>query len=205
MTQKSALRIGITGGMGCGKSIVSRIFHTLGIPVYDADSRAKWLMNHDPVLKDKIREAFGEESYSEDGSFNRNYITTYVFRDEEKVKQMNSLVHPQVGIDYKNWQQEYAASPYTLREAALLFEANVYKDLDAVIVVTAPLELRIQRILQRDPHRTEADTRSIIAKQMPEDEKARRADHLIKNDETKLIIPQVLELHALFTKRYLDS
>jgi dephospho-CoA kinase len=198
MSPQLPRRIGITGGMGCGKSIVSRIFGVLGIPLYDADSRAKWLMNHDPVLKENIRKAFGEESYVSDGSLNRVYITAHVFRDESRVKIMNSLVHPRVGVDYQIWQEQHLHVPYTLREAALLFEANAYQDLHAVIVVTAPLELRIQRILQRDPHRTKADTLAIIAKQMPEEEKISRANYLIHNDESQLVIPQVLRLHETF-------
>ncbi len=199
MVQKSPLRIGITGGMGCGKSIVSRIFSVLGIPVYDADSRAKWLMNHDTRLKAGIQQTFGTESYLPDGSLNRTYITSRIFQDEAQVKILNGLVHPRVGEDYQNWQLYQTHAPYTLREAALLFEANAYQDLHAVIVVTAPLELRIRRIIQRDPHRTEADTRAIIGKQMAEEEKIRRANHLIQNDESRLVIPQVLALHTLFS------
>ncbi len=195
------LRIGITGGMGCGKSIVSRIFGVLGIPLYDADSRAKWLMNYDPTLKQQIQNTFGTDSYLPEGGLNRTYITKNVFHDEAKVKIMNSLVHPRVGEDYRNWQLKHTHVPYTLREAALLFEANAYHDLHAVIVVTAPLVLRIQRILQRDPHRSEADTRAIIAKQMPEEEKISRANYLIHNDESQLVTTQVLQLHETFCKQ----
>lgn len=201
MTQTLPLRIGITGGMGCGKSTVSRVFGVLGIPLYDADSRAKWLMNNDPVLKDSIQREFGEESYLPDGTLNRAYVTSHVFGNEGRVKIMNSLVHPRVGVDYQNWQLQHTQAPYTLREAALLFEANAYHDLHAVLVVTAPLELRIQRILQRDPHRTKADTLAIIAKQMPEEEKISRANYLIHNDESQLVISQVLNLHNIFCNR----
>jgi len=192
------LQIGITGGIGCGKSIVSRIFSTLGIPLYDADTRARVLMHTDPTLRQQISETFGAEAYLPDGSLNRTYIASRVFSDEAQVKVLNSLVHPRVKEDYQQWRQQHRQVPYTLREAALLFEAQAYRDLDAVIVVTAPLELRIRRVVQRDPHRTEADTLAIIARQMPEEEKIRRADYLIRNDETQLVIPQVLALDQRF-------
>jgi len=201
MAHTLPLQIGITGGIGCGKSIVSRVFAVLGIPVYDADSRAKWLMSHDSVLKEQIRALFGAEAYLADGNLNRTYIAARVFADEDQVQRLNVLVHPRVGDDYRRWRQQQTHAPYTLREAALLYEAKAYHDLHAIIVVTAPLELRLQRISQRDPHRSRADTMAIMDKQMPEEEKVRRADHLIRNDETQLIIPQVLALHTDFIRQ----
>ncbi len=191
------LQIGITGGIGCGKSIVSRIFSILGVPVYDADSRAKWLMASDTALKDRIISTFGPETYLADGRQNRFYFASEIFTDASKVQQLNQLVHPRVREDYQQWTSRQQ-TPYILREAALLFEAGVHADTHAVIVVTAPLSLRLQRIRQRDPHRTEADIQAIMDKQMPEEEKIRRADYLIQNDESQLVVPKVLELDRLF-------
>ncbi len=198
MTPNLPLQVGITGGIGCGKSTVSRVFGVLGIPVYDADTRAKWLMANDLLLKTQIAEAFGKEAYLPDGSLNRAYLAARAFGEANQTQQLNQLVHPRVGDDYQHWLLRHPHVPYVLREAALLFEAGATGQLKAVIVVTAPLEMRIGRVLQRDPQRSETDIRAIIAKQMPESEKIRRASHLIANDETRLVTGQVLELNAVF-------
>jgi dephospho-CoA kinase len=165
--------------------------------VYDADSRAKWLMNSDPVLKAGIREAFGPDSYTPAG-LNRNYLAATVFNDPGKVASLNRLVHPRVGDDYVAWVQEHAGFPYVLKEAALLFESGSYQALNRVIAVSAPLPLRIRRVLQRDSHRTEADVAAIVARQMDEAEKLARADYVVHNDERMLLIPQVLQLDLTF-------
>ena len=198
MTPNLPLQVGITGGIGCGKSTVSRVFGVLGVPVYDADSRAKWLMSNDLQLKDRIIETFGSESYSPSGSLNRTYLATRAFGDAAQTQQLNQLVHPRVGDDYRHWLLRHLHAPYIMLEAALLFEAGATSQLKAVIVVTAPLEIRISRVLQRDPQRSAANIRDIIAKQMPEEEKIRLADHLLANDETRLVTAQVLELHTVF-------
>ncbi len=198
MTPNLPLQVGITGGIGCGKSTVSCVFGVLGIPVYDADTRAKWLMNNDLPLKNQITEAFGKEAYLPGGGLNRAYLAARAFGEANQTQQLNQLVHPRVGDDYQHWLLRHPYAPYVLREAALLFEAGATGQLKAVIVVTAPLELRIRRVLQRDPQRSETDIRAIIAKQMPESEKIRRASHLIANDETRLVTGQVLELNAVF-------
>jgi dephospho-CoA kinase len=190
-------QIGITGGIGAGKSTVTRIFAALRVPVYDADSRAKWLMNTDPVLKAGITEAFGPQAYTPAG-LNRNYLGATVFSNPGKVALLNRLVHPRVGDDYAAWVRGHAGFAYVLKEAALLFESGSYQSLDRVIAVSAPLALRIRRVLQRDPHRTEADVAAIVARQMDEAEKLARADYVVHNDEKNLLIPQVLELDRTF-------
>lgn len=194
MTNSRPLWVGITGGIGSGKSTVSRIFQLLGIPVYSSDDRAKWLMAHDPNLKSEIRSAFGADSYQADGAVNRAFLAEKVFSDPEKVKQINSLVHPAVGKDFRHWA-EIQKSPYILKEAALLFETGAVKELDKVINVSSPLKIRMARILMRDPHRDEEQVNQIIDQQMPDEEKNKLADFVIKNTENKLIIPQVLEIH----------
>ena len=193
------MQIGITGGIGSGKSLVCKIFQHLGVPVYDADSHAKKLMTTDGILVSGIKKEFGDLSYNADGSLNNVYLANHVFRDEKKLQVLNSLVHPRVANDYKNWVLQNSATDYVLKEAALLFEAKSNQQLDKIIVVSAPEELRIKRVLSRDKHRSVEQIKGIVEKQMPEDEKLKRADYIIVNDETKPVIPQVLDLHAKFT------
>ncbi|MBX2961485.1 MAG: dephospho-CoA kinase [Cyclobacteriaceae bacterium] len=205
MPVKRLLQIGITGGIGSGKSLVSKIFHSLGIAVYDSDSRAKSLMTTDGILVSHIKKEFGLLSYHEDGGLNRNYLAETVFNDPEKLNVLNKLVHPRVGEDYKHWLSEHEEDFYVLKEAALLFEAGSYEHLDRIIVVTAPAELRIKRVLERDTHRTDADVKAIINNQWSEEEKVSRADHVVLNDETTLVIPQVLALHSNFMLLAVDD
>ncbi len=192
------LQIGITGGIGSGKSLVCKIFNALGVPTYDADSRAKMVMTTDGILVEAIKKEFGILSYDAKGTLNRQYLASTVFNQPEKLKRLNELVHPRVALDYEQWVHTQADVKYVLKEAALLFESGSYQALHKVIVVTAPETLRIQRVLQRDPHRGAEQTREIIRNQMGEDEKIRRADYVITNDETTLLIPQVLNLHKQF-------
>ncbi len=197
MNTQKPLEVGITGGIGSGKSTVSHIFSVLGIPIYDADSRAKYLMAHQESLKNAIRQAFGEEAYSENGELNRSFLAAQVFNDSEKVKLINSLVHPEVAKDYLHWLAQQK-SPYVVREAALMIESGAYKLLDKLITVFAPEALRIKRIQARDPQRSQAEIKAIISKQIPEEEKLKLADFVIYNDEEHPLIPQVLALHHQF-------
>jgi dephospho-CoA kinase len=189
------IQIGITGGIGSGKSLVCRIFHVVGVPVYDADSRAKKLMTTDGILIDQIKKEFGTLSYDEKGALNRELLSNTVFNNPDKLAKLNSLVHPRVAVDYNKWMLEQSGAKYCLKEAALLFEAGSYQSLDKIIVVTAPDELRIKRVLQRDPQRSRAEVEKIIKNQMPQEEKILKSDFVIKNDESELVVPQVLKLH----------
>ncbi|MCH7413311.1 dephospho-CoA kinase [Belliella sp. R4-6] len=186
--------IGITGGIGSGKTTVAKIFSILGIPIYYADDRAKWLMSKDTALKNQIQNAFGINSYNEDGSLNREFIASNVFGNKENTKTINSLVHPAVKSDFELWAKSQE-SPYVLKEAALLFETGSYKDLDKIITVSSPLRVRVNRVLLRDPHRNEEQLNTIIDQQMPEEEKIHLSDYVIKNIDNKLLIPQVLKIH----------
>lgn len=188
------LKIGITGGIGSGKTTVCKIFEALGIPVYYADERAKWLMVNDKGLIKGVKELFGETAYDTDGNLNRSHISNIAFRDPEKLQQLNALVHPAVAKDGSSWNEAQTGVPYTLREAALIYEAGIDKQLDKVIVVTAPLETRIQRVIDRD-QTDRAAVEARIAKQMPEAEKVQRADFVIYNDGERVLIPQVLAVH----------
>lgn len=194
------LQIGITGGIGSGKSLVCKIFQQLGVLVYDADSHAKNLMTTDGILITAIKKEFGDLSYHPDGTLNRSYLANHVFHDERKLALLNSLVHPRVKLDYEQWVNRHNTYMYILKEAALLFEAGTEKGLDKIIVIHSPEALRIQRVQQRDAHRTVEQIKAIVEKQMPEDEKLKRADHIIVNDEMHLIIPQVLQLHKQFSR-----
>jgi dephospho-CoA kinase len=187
--------VGVTGGIGSGKSTVCKVFSILGIPVYSADDRAKWLMVHDPSLKSEISAAFGEESFLPDGSLNRVFLAEKVFTDPENVKKINALVHPAVGKDFSDWASTHQSAPYVIKEAALLFESGSAGQLDFVIQVSSPVKIRIARVLMRDPHRSEAQINHIIDQQMPDEQKNDLADFVIKNTENKLIIPQILEIH----------
>jgi dephospho-CoA kinase len=193
----SPKQVGVTGGIGSGKSLVCRIFSALGAPVYDSDSRAKVLMTTDGILINQIRKEFGTLSFNEDGSLNREFLSRQVFQDHDKRELLDQLVHPHVAADYKNWVniQSFA---YVVKEAALLIETGSYKALDSTIVVTAPDELRIMRVLERDPHRTEQMVKDIINAQMPQTEKTAKADFVIINDGQVAVLPQVLALHRQF-------
>lgn len=194
MKRNKPLLVGITGGIGSGKSTVAKIFMILGIPIYSADDRAKWLMGNNEDLKNRIKEIFGSSSYLLDGSVNRTFLAETIFPNPDKIKQINSLVHPAVAQDFEKWALEQK-SEYVLKEAALIFESGGNKNLDKVINVSAPLKTRVARILMRDPQRSEEQINHIIDQQLPDEQKNGLADFVIKNTENKLLIPQVLKIH----------
>lgn len=191
--------IGITGGIGTGKSYVSKVFKALGVPFYDADDEAKKIMSTDPMLKTALKEAFGEEVYFTDGSLNRAWLSQQVFQDKAKLELLNSIVHPIVIEAGRVWS-ENQRTPYTLKEAALLYESKSYLLLDATILVTAPLELRIQRVMQRDQVER-ADVIKRIDKQMPEEDKMKLADYIIINDGETPLLPQIEKIHQTLLSR----
>lgn len=188
------IKVGITGGIGSGKTTACRIFEWLGVPVYYADERAKWLMQHDPELVSNILALFGTDAYTTDGSLNRAHLSRIIFADPDKRKQLNALVHPAVWRDGEKWQQQHRSAPYTLKEAALLYESGGDRLLDRMIVVTAPEALRIARVVQRDGLSPE-EVKQRIRAQMPEAEKAARADFIIENDGEHSLLQQVLSVH----------
>ncbi|WKN33424.1 dephospho-CoA kinase [Porifericola rhodea] len=192
--------VGITGGIGSGKSLVCKIFLVLGVPVYSSDDRAKWLISHDNVLKQQIIQEFGTDAYNEDGSVNRAYLANTIFKDENKRKVLNALVHPRVGEDFNKWRSDIGGSTYVLKEAALLFETGSYKELDKVINVSAPETLRLQRVLMRDLHRDKQQVESIIQKQWTDSQREELADFTIKNDEQQMLLPAVLKIHEQLLK-----
>ena len=188
------LRIGITGGMGAGKSTVCKIFSQIGISIYDADSRAKWLMNNNPELKEAIRKSFGWDSYTRKDDLNRDYLAKVVFNNEEKLKNLNSIVHPAVMKDFELWTQEHKDEPYSLKEAALLFESDSYKNLHKVIVINSPIETRIDRVVKRD-HVKREDVLKRIENQSTDRERMEKADWIIYNDGINSLIEQAMKIH----------
>ena len=192
------LKVGITGNIGSGKTTVSKIFEILGVPVFYADDAAKHVMVEDATLIDALKAEFGKESYFNDGSLNRKHIAGIVFNNEAELAKLNAIVHPAVFRAFDNWVVNVKNAPYVMKEAALLFESSSYKMCDKAIMVTAPLELRINRVMQRDSlSRAEIESRN--ARQFSEEKKIQLADFVIRNDDTELVIPQVLELHKQFS------
>lgn len=193
------LRIGITGGIGSGKTTVARIFEVLGIPVYYADDAAKRLMNEDEELQQKIIENFGPEVY-ENKQLNRTKLASLVFNDPQKLALLNTLVHPATIADAENWMKNIGHEnnsseiPFAIKEAALLFESGAQKNLDYVIGVNAPYKLRLQRAMKRDKLTKEA-VESRLNKQMDETKKMNLCNFIITNDEEQILIPQVEELY----------
>ncbi|HEY1006556.1 MAG TPA: dephospho-CoA kinase [Sphingobacteriaceae bacterium] len=191
------LKIGITGGIGSGKTTVCRIFELLGVQVFYADDVAKQVMTADEILVEGIREAFGGASYSETGALNRKHLADLVFNDPAKLEQLNALVHPAVFRAFDQWAASASGSPYLLKEAALMFESGSYKMCDYNVLVSAPEDLRIRRVTRRDGISPEA-VRQRMDKQFSEEKKRAMADFVITNDERSLLIPQVLQLHQHF-------
>jgi dephospho-CoA kinase len=190
------LKVGITGGIGSGKTTACKMFEELGIPVYYADERGKYLMQHEHHLIDEIKKIFGKEVY-ENGTLNRKLIADRVFNDKPKLERLNALVHPAVFHDMESWllDKEQKNFPYALKEAALLVETGSYRGLDKLIVVTAPLNTRIARIKHRDAIEME-EIMARVRNQLPEEEKAALADFIIKNDkDLEHLKKQVIKIH----------
>ncbi|MEO0898762.1 MAG: dephospho-CoA kinase [Bacteroidota bacterium] len=185
--------IGITGGIGSGKSYVCGIFEKLGYKVYYADQRARNLMHENPRIVSGVKKLFGKEAYLEDGKLNRPYIGGIVFKDKDKLQALNQIVHPETARDYVEWVQEASQDydkPFLLKEAAILFESGAYKYSEGVISVYAPKRLRLERVVSRDDT-TEEATLDRMDKQWSEWEKYRRADLTIINDGDHLLLPQI--------------
>jgi dephospho-CoA kinase len=189
------LKIGLTGGIGSGKSTVAKVFETLGIPVYYADDASKRLMNENEELKQAIQDNFGKETYT-DGKLNRRLLSSFVFNDPGKLALLNSIVHPATIKDAEDWMLKQT-TPYAIKEAALIFESGSQEHLDKVIGVHAPAAVRINRVMQRDAV-TREEVMSRMNKQIKEEIKMRLCDYVIINDEQELLIPQVMKLHEIF-------
>lgn len=191
------LKVGITGGIGSGKTTVCKVFEVLGIPVFYADTVAKQIMTTDAVLIDGIKKKFGAKSYL-NGVLNHKYIANIVFNNQIELDKLNALVHPAVFGAFDVWERTISSTvPYILKEAALLFESGSYKMCDKNILVTATLETKLKRVMQRDAV-TKEQVMARMAKQFNDEQKIKMADYFIDNNESKSIILQVLHLHQHF-------
>lgn len=193
------LKVGITGGIGVGKSFVANIFKSMNIPFYDADQWAKELMNSDESIRQGLIEAFGQSVYFDDGTLNRKWLSSRVFNDNAQLETLNGIVHPVVIQHAKDWAQRQKGC-YSLKEAALLFESGSYTSLDYTILVVAPLALRVQRVMQRDEV-SQKQVEDRISKQWPEEQKRKLADFIIVNDGIEPLLPQINNIHKQLTSR----
>jgi len=189
------LKIGLTGGIGSGKSVVANIFKVLGIPVFNADIEAKLIMENDEHLSLSVQKLLGNESYT-GKKLNRKYVSNIVFNDPGKLEQLNALVHPAAILAANNWMKAQTAR-YAVKEAALLFESGSASNLDYVIGVFAPKNLCIKRVIERD-NLTAEQVLARMSRQIDEEEKMKLCDFVVVNDEQQLLIPQVLQLHEKF-------
>lgn len=186
------IRVGITGGIGSGKTTICQIFETMNIPIYYSDDRAKYLMNHNASVKTKICSVFGESAYNENG-LDRAYLANIVFKDKKKLEKLNSIVHPAVHKDVHEWSRKHKTA-YCLQEAALLFENGSHKQLDYLITVTAPLEVRISRVLQRD-NTTKEQILARVNNQWTDEQRVPLSDFVINNDGRQALVPQIWKIH----------
>ncbi|MDX2245197.1 MAG: dephospho-CoA kinase [Bacteroidia bacterium] len=200
-------KIGITGGIGSGKSRVCMIFASLGYRIYSADDRARWLMTHDEELKESIRNLFGEDAYLPDGSLNRDKIGKTVFSNGDMLSRLNAAVHPVTARDFEDWVTQTPAGyskSFVIKEAAILFESGAYKTADAVVSVYAPKNIRIQRVVERD-HTTPKAVQDRMNKQWSEVEKILRSDFVIYNDSLHPLTVQVTEAIRFLEKKMLTG
>jgi len=186
------LKIGLTGGIGSGKSMITRIFTSLGVPVYSADDEAKKLLLEEGIKKE-IVSALGADVLDENGEVDRRKTAEKVFTDEKLLKKLNAIIHPAVKNHFENWAKKQSTK-YILKEAAILFESGANEGLDEVIAISSPEHLRIKRVMQRDTI-SEEQVRARMRNQWSDEEKVKRATHIIVNDEVQLIMPQILKIH----------
>lgn len=196
------VKVGVTGGIGSGKSAVCSIFKTMGFPVYDSDKRAKTIVNEDESLKNKIIGFFGNEAYDSLGLYNRSWMAEQVFADNNKLKVLNGLIHPAVKDDFEFWLKQNNQHAIVFKETALLIETGIYKAMDFNMNICSPKELRVQRILKRDSHRTLEMVVKIIDNQLNDEEKNKLVDGVIFNDEKESLIEQANQMVRLILKKF---
>ncbi len=193
------LLIGLTGGIGAGKSLVANVFKLLNVPVFDADNEAKAILGKSAEVRQKVIEAFGANAFTGNEP-NRKFLAERVFSDESLRLKLNAIIHPGVGKAFENWVDQNAQEPYLLKEAAITFETGIYKQLDGVILVTAPKNVRIERVMKRDEV-TEIQVLNRMAAQWSDEDKLKLSLYHVLNDGQTMIIPQVLKIHqALLDK-----
>ena len=194
--------VGLTGGIGSGKTTVAQVFKSLGVPVYNADEQAKALMQSSDVIKQELTHLLGENCYK-DGQLNRSFIASKVFSDKLLLEKINAIVHPQVAIDFDQWCSKQEA-PYVIKEVAILFETKSQHLFDFIITVTAPVETRIQRVMDRD-QKTKKEVMSIIDNQLPDSEKINQSNFVIKNIIFTEINNKCISIHNKILKKINNS
>ncbi|HEX3009932.1 MAG TPA: dephospho-CoA kinase [Bacteroidales bacterium] len=192
-------KIGITGGIGSGKSVVCDIFKMLGVKVYNADSRSKYLLENDLIIRNSISEYFGQEIYKS-GLPDRKLLASKVFNNPEALARLNSIVHPVVFADFNHWVEANSNEPYVVKEAAIMFESGANQHVDSVVLVYSQPELRLQRVMLRDKLQKE-EVLSRMKNQMTDEEKMKLSDYIIYNDEEHSLIRQVVSLHHTFLSK----
>ena len=192
------LKVGITGGIGSGKTLICTVFRELNIPVYSSDERAKNLMVSSPALVNEIKQLIGEKAYV-NNTLNKQYIASIIFRNKEMLNALNNIVHPEVEKDFDQWYEKQHSHPYVLKEAAILFESGSYKKMDKNILVVAPEELRIKWVKERD-NISEEKVRERINNQWKTERLIKLADFIIDNSGNKLILPQIIEIDKKLRK-----
>ncbi|WP_430413206.1 dephospho-CoA kinase [Kordia sp.] len=185
--------VGLTGGIGSGKTTIAKMFHELGVSIYIADIEAKKLMHTSEVIQKELIEAFGEETYK-NGELNRSYLSNIVFKQPEELKKINSIVHPRVRQHFKDWYAERSNEKYIIKEVAILFENDSYKQCDKIITVIAPIEERFRRILLRDNTTREA-VQNRMNNQWSDEQKIARSDYIIHNEDLTKSKAQVAKIH----------
>lgn len=195
------IKLGLTGGIGSGKTTVAKIFENLGVPVYYSDYWAKELTNSNNKIVLKLKKEFGNEIYSKNKTLNKTLLSKIIFNDKSKLKIANNIIHPIVRNHFDEWvkAQENSDKKYIIKEAAILFESGAYKQVTKTIIVSTELNLRIKRIQKRD-NITESEILKKVASQMPEEEKIELSDYIIYNNENDMLLPQVLKFHDKFNK-----
>ena len=193
------MKVGLTGGIGSGKTLVCRVLEKMGVAVYYADSEARRLMNSDPGLVLQISGLFGNKAY-EGGSLNREFIAHRVFNEKELLTRLNELVHPAVRKDFSRWASEQKPAFYVVEEAAILFESGSDRNMDLTVVVFAEKELRVRRAMQRDGS-TREQVLNRMNSQMSDEEKMEKTDMVINNDGKEMILPQIINMHNAILKR----
>jgi dephospho-CoA kinase len=193
------LKIGVTGGIGSGKTFICSVFSTLGIPVFNADGEAKTILNKDNDVISTIKELFGNDIYV-NNSIDRKKLAEIIFNNEEALTKINSLVHPKVRLAFKKWCLQYGHLPYVIQEAAILFESDAFKELDYTITVNASEATRIRRVMQRD-NVAEEKIKERIKNQMSDKDRLKLADYVINNEDDTMILPQILDIHQKLIKR----
>jgi dephospho-CoA kinase len=188
-----SLKVGLTGGIGSGKSLVGKLFALLGVPVFESDSVSKKMLNNSEVIE-VITKAFGAAILDAKGLIDRKKLAAVVFNDKKKLQKLNAIMHPMVQQAFEQWCRENNHAPCVIKEAAILFESGAHRQLDYVIGVQAPEQLRIARVMSRD-RITADEVKHRISKQMPDNEKMALCDFIITNDDATAVLPQVISLH----------